>query len=535
MRRIAHLAVMLAVLSACAYTGDEPAGADPEGITGGTVTGVRPEIGNAFCTATLVRPNWAVTAGHCGTFFNQWGPDRATGLDEFAIADSAGRYGSIHGQYAAYSINVGATPTLGYEDVMLVRLQGPVSPSLATPGSFVTSSSPVPHSGDTITVFGNGIPMDGYKQYLVTTYGLGSYPFGMGDSGGPWILGNAIANPSLPTLVFGVTSTTSGAFGDLRHLSSYMTAVINYWDIAADLEIGASHWCTHATGEFAYMNANGWYDNLPDAICHDTSTGMRWLARNSYGLIANDPAETSTINFCSGSSTKFLTGDVNGDTLDDSICHDMSTGVTWVDYAVRAPPLGQYFGYADWSIANGWCHAFLDQLYTGDFNGDGKIDLLCHGLASGALAIDYADASGHYGGTDWSGWSYCTWSDMAAADMDNNGYTDLVCHNRTAGNVSIAYNSPSTRFTSIGWTSPTLGWNPFCQDGRYRFAVGDYNADGLADLYCADTTHALNPIGLFHQPLGFAPFDSVNATINAGRLRPRMLAKATPVTDIPIW
>ncbi|WXH31973.1 hypothetical protein WA016_05953 [Myxococcus stipitatus] len=38
----------------------------------------------------------------------------------------------------------------------------------------------------------------------------------------------------------------------------------------------------------------------------------------------------------------------------------------------------------------GWCHHSGSQLLTGDFNGDGRADLLCHDVSSGTKWFAYS-------------------------------------------------------------------------------------------------------------------------------------------------
>jgi hypothetical protein len=56
----------------------------------------------------------------------------------------------------------------------------------------------------------------------------------------------------------------------------------------------------------------------------------------------------------------------------------------------------------DWLTNTDWCAADVQKIHVGDFNGDGRQDLLCHSTDSGRVWIDYAHISGRFSGTDVS-------------------------------------------------------------------------------------------------------------------------------------
>ena len=80
------------------------------------------------------------------------------------------------------------------------------------------------------------------------------------------------------------------------------------------------------------------------------------------------------------STGRVYVGDWNKDERADVLFHG-SNGKTWVDYARRG---GQFEG-TDWKRSDSrrgdqdWCHTTSRRkLFVGDFNGDGRDDLLCH-------------------------------------------------------------------------------------------------------------------------------------------------------------
>ena len=296
-------AALAAVLSAngCLGSPDDPfAYGVEEALIGGTVTGVRSEIGwwNQGCTATLVRPNWVLLAAHC---WSNLDVRTASGWEfgSFETTNDGSTWTLRSASDRTFSFaNLNPDAVVGPNDLMLVRLTTPVSSSVATPASISTS---IPANGSAVTIFGIGQPNPALKQYVVSTQGASGSVIRNGDSGGPTLVGNVIAFPGLASSVYRVNSGfgTSDIFANAVAQRSGMIAVMDRWDAAAASDISNNSWCTHSTGELFYADMNN--DRQPDAICHDRSTGWRWLARMQSRLIAQDNLATSTLNYCNHS------------------------------------------------------------------------------------------------------------------------------------------------------------------------------------------------------------------------------------------
>lgn len=147
-------------------------------------------------------------------------------------------------------------------------------------------------------------------------------------------------------------------------------------------------------------------------------------------------------NGCRSTSSELHVGDFNGDGRDDMLCHDIDSGERWIDDANGS---GQFTG-TNWNEEMGWCADGANtQLFVADFNGDNRDDILCHGTADGQKWIAFANSSGEFDGTsrEWAmQWCRATGSSFYAADFDGNGTSDFLCHSTENGLRWIAYQQP---------------------------------------------------------------------------------------------
>ncbi|HEV3245287.1 MAG TPA: FG-GAP-like repeat-containing protein [Candidatus Paceibacterota bacterium] len=110
---------------------------------------------------------------------------------------------------------------------------------------------------------------------------------------------------------------------------------------------------------------------------------------------------------------------------------------------------------------------------TGDFNGDGKTDLLWRNT-SGAFSEWQSTGSGFTSNVYTSSSVDNTWTLAAVADFNGDGKADLLWFQASTGTFTI-WSSTGTGFTPNTYIGTVgSGWTPA--------GVGDFNGDGKADL-----------------------------------------------------
>jgi hypothetical protein len=481
------------LIAACGTsgTGDGETSTAQEAIVGGVRAHLRNEIGdyNGVCTATMISPRWILMAAHCGFYMDASAVVGSAPL-EFRTSADGFHFGSAGGQTVpvTHQFSLANANVFGEKDVMIARLGAPVtSPPGIVPAAIATVA---PKSGP-VTVWGRGCTSwdtfagSGVMRYFPTMAGARTGAVCPGDSGGPEVIGTAIERGA----VFGVSSACQGpmgscdVFGDPVAFRSDIQAIISDWDEHAANEIFATGWCQGPDDRLIFGDLEG--EGRPAAICHNRVTGVRAVATGQHRLL--QPTWTSSDAWCNGANDELYVGDFDGDGRTDLLCLDRATGTKRIDYADSA---GRYHG-TDWQGASGWCGDSTKALYVGDFDGDGRSDLLCHDVVSGYAWIDYADCRGHFDGisdfrTD-QGWCHHEGAHLYTGDADGDGRTDLICHAPFTGAVDVDLSeggsAPFASRNDRGLYGPMPGTTRrFCNAGRLE--VADYNGDGVSDLLC---------------------------------------------------
>ena len=219
----------------------------------------------------------------------------------------------------------------------------------------------------------------------------------------------------------------------------------------------------YTTGDF-----NG--DGKQDLILTNPS-GSYWYLSNGDGTWRQTYVRTDLTTY----NTQYVVGDFNGDHVDDVLIY-----VNMTSYLYVSNGDGTFTG-------NVWVGA-VKPMAVGDFNGDGKMDLIATGVGnpneSQIYISDFVGTSGSWD-TSWGQAPGTTVADsnfaFAVGNFDgaSNRFADLVVISDSGS--TVYYSSGSGAWTA-GLTRPDL------QFGSAFFTAADFNGDGNDDLIISNSS-----------------------------------------------
>ncbi len=168
--------------------------------------------------------------------------------------------------------------------------------------------------------------------------------------------------------------------------------------------------------------------------------------------------------------------DFNGDGKADILYRNDVTGQVYV-YFMNGTVLAGGGGFIvtvpnlSWKIVG-----------VGDFNGDGKADLLYWNDTTGQVYVYFVNGATTIGGGFVLTESNLNWKIISVADFNGDGKADILYRHDVTGQVYVYFgNGATTNGGGFIVTAPNLSWKVV--------ATGDYNGDGKADLlYRNDVT-----------------------------------------------
>ncbi len=194
-------------------------------------------------------------------------------------------------------------------------------------------------------------------------------------------------------------------------------------------------WCTAQYLKTFDVGGHG----KSDLLCLNTATG-----EISSALSNGDGSFTpgSTPFVCPGTfgpGAKMMPGDFNGDGKIDVLCSDVG-GHQSVAFSMGN---GNFTAAATNAFSSGaaWCAANDGVLNVGDFNGDGKSDLICHG-ADHHIAIAFSNGDGSFTEPTRAEREWCSVGTLLIGDVSGDGEADLVCINGATVSSALSVGDP---------------------------------------------------------------------------------------------
>ena len=252
-----------------------------------------------------------------------------------------------------------------------------------------------------------------------------------------------------------------------------------------------NNWVFAGTGDF-----NG--DGKSDILLENTATGhgecFIWELNGTGALVGSGLVGWTPPSDANNNWLVKGTGDFNGDGNSDILLQNTADGhgeyFIWEMNGTGALVGSGTVGWTPPSDAdNKWVFAA-----TGDFNGDGKSDILLQNTAAGHGEYYVWELDGTKAPVDSGvvGWTppidaNNNWVFAATGDFNGDGKSDILLHNTAAGHGEyyvweLDGTKPLVGSGTVGWTPPSDANNNWEVKG-----TGDYNGDGKSDILLQNT------------------------------------------------
>jgi hypothetical protein len=167
-------------------------------------------------------------------------------------------------------------------------------------------------------------------------------------------------------------------------------------------------------------------------------------------------------------------GDFNADGKLDAIV--ASGGTTMYPGSGLAVSLGNGDGtFTQGAVSPIFLGSYLSSIVTGDFNGDGKLDIAVSDSVGNAVIILLGNGDGTFGAPTTIPVGSQPES-IITADFNNDGKLDLAVSNFADGTITLLLGNGDGTFTPASGSPYAVGGTPF------QFVAGDFNGDGKLDL-----------------------------------------------------
>ena len=345
----------------------------------------------------------------------------------------------------------------------------------ATATTVSSSGTPVVAGGSvTLTATVAGMHASNIPTGTVTFRDLGlSLPLGtIALTGGTASLTTSSLKPGLRSLVaiYSGDATNSGS-GSATFLQAITPNGSGRFTAATGSPVAAgSNPAGVATADF-----NG--DGIPDlVVANRFSNNISVFLGDSSGGYTNVHGTL----FATGTNpVNIVAGDFNGDgAMDLAVTNALSKSVTVL--------LGNGAGAFTEVTGSPFVIGTTPRgIVMGDFNGDGKLDLAISNSGDATVTVLLGDGAGGFTASPGSPYAVGTLPfGIATGDFNGDGKLDLAVVNRTSQNVTVLLGDGSGRFSQVTGSPFAVGTSPF------GIAVGDFDGNGTLDLAVSNSGSA---------------------------------------------
>ncbi|MFC6081497.1 FG-GAP repeat domain-containing protein [Sphaerisporangium aureirubrum] len=224
-------------------------------------------------------------------------------------------------------------------------------------------------------------------------------------------------------------------------------------------------------------------DGNADVLARNATTKDLHLYRgNGSGGFASGTGENISNNW-SAFDTIFSPGDFNGDGKTDILARNATTKDL---HLYRGNGSGGFASGTGENISNNWS-AFDTIFSPGDFNGDGNADILARNATTKDLHLYRGNGSGGFAsGTgenisnNWSAFDTI----FSPGDFNGDGNADILARNATTKDLHLYRGNGSGGFASGTGENISNNWSAF----DTIFSPGDFNGDGKTDILARNAT-----------------------------------------------
>jgi len=236
-------------------------------------------------------------------------------------------------------------------------------------------------------------------------------------------------------------------------------------------------WTTWSTGvtwvDVQVADLNG--DGMADLVGRAAETGQWWAAISNGNSFSNSLWATWST---AATWVDVKVGDFNGATnpvtgkrMMDLTARYLQGGAWWTAISTGNSFVTTQWG--QWSTGATWVDVLV-----GDFNGDGRDDLTARYQEGGAWWTAVSNGARFVTSpAPWAIWSTgATWVDVSVGDFNGDGKADIIGRALEYGQWYVGLSNGTNRFTTRLWDT----WST-----RATWAdvlIGDFNGDGKADI-----------------------------------------------------